>query len=230
MKLVLFDFDGTLTTQDTTLLLGQHLAGDTARQSKFLQLGLALVLARFHLLSNTGLKKIFARLLLRGKSASAIRELALGFYRSRLDALIEPSVVNLLRSHVTNGDRVYLVSANFDCLLEPLVDLWSVKGVIASHAEIANGIFSGRLVDKACHGNEKLDRVLARFGAAEVQSAIAYGDHDDLPLLGRVEQGFLIDRARPAGLFGRTRRFLRMLAGKPATNLKLPACIITRVT
>ena len=230
MKLVLFDFDGTLTALDTTLPLGRHFAGATAGRAALARLGVALVLARFRLMSNTGLKKIFARQFLRGRSGPAVRELALAFWRSHLDSLAEPAVLDSLRAHVRNGDRVYLISANFDCLLEPLVDLWSVAGVIGTRAEITGGVYTGRLAGAACHGNGKLDRALAQVGAADLQSAIAYGNHDDLPLLRRVQQGFLVRRAASAGLFSRLRRLRGILAGKPAATGGPSACIITPLT
>ena len=229
MKLVLFDFDGTLTALDTTLPFGRHLAGEPAGRGPLARLVLALVLARFRLVSNTGLKRAFARYFLRGKPVAAVRQLALDFCRARLDSLVEPEVLGRLQTHVRNGDRVFLISANFACLLEPLVERWTLSGVIATRAEVTAGVYSGRLLGAACHGQAKLARARAEFTAADLQAATAYGNLDDMPLLIHVGQGFLVGRAAPAGPFGRVRRFLRLLAGNQASTSEPAPCTITPV-
>jgi phosphoserine phosphatase len=109
---------------------------------------------------------------------------------------------------------VYLVSANFDCLLEPLMARWSLAGVIATQAECLAGVYTGGISGEACHGEEKLRRAVARLGQAAVSGAVAYGNRDDAPLLRAVRTAYLVRRGRPVPLLARLRRGRRILSGK----------------
>jgi HAD superfamily hydrolase (TIGR01490 family) len=214
MNLVFFDFDDTVTALDTTLPLGAHLAGRRHARLRIFLLVLALALGKVRRLSNTGLKRVFGKLFLRGQTIEDIRQLALQFHRTSLNTLIDDKVMGVLRMHVDRGDHVYLVSASFDCLLEPLVEHWSLAGVIATEAEHHAGIYSGEIVGPACHGREKLRRTVTRFGEAAVRGATAYGNRDDAPLLGAVRTGYLVRRVTTPGLLERLRRWGRIFAGK----------------
>jgi len=214
MNLVLFDFDDTVTKLDTTLPFGAFFVGHPRIRGRLLLLIFALGLAKFRVITNTGLKKIFARLFLRGRTRENVRELANGFYQTRMEALVDEELISTLRMHVVQGDSVYLLSANFDCLLEPLVARWSLAGVIATRAEVRAEVYTGGITGVACHGEEKLQRVIARFGRAAVEQAVAYGNRDDAPLLHIARKGYLVRRTRSPGLVGRFRRWSRIVSWK----------------
>jgi HAD superfamily phosphoserine phosphatase-like hydrolase len=214
MSLVLFDFDGTVTTLDTTLLLGVFVAKKRAVRHRLFLLVAALLLARFRLVSNTRLKRVVSRLLIRGQTMDQLQHLAREFHDTWMDTLADDEILDALQTHVLNGDSVYLVSANFDWLLEPLVSRWSLAGAIATQTGHRAGIYTGGIVGTACHGHEKLRRVVAHFGAAALGEAIAYGNEDDSPLLNAVQTGYLIRRAKPTFPLGFLRQYSHILSGK----------------
>ncbi|MBK9992047.1 MAG: HAD-IB family phosphatase [Verrucomicrobia bacterium] len=213
MSLVLFDFDDTVTMLDSTLLLGVFVARKRAARHRILLLVAALLLARFRLVSNTGLKRVFAGLV-GGQTASQLQLLAREFYDDWLNTIADDEILDALRMHVLNGDRVFLVSANFDWLLEPLADRWSLAGVIATQTEYRAGVCTGGIIGTACHGTEKLRRVVDHFGEATLEQAIAYGNKDDAPLLEAVQTGYLIRRTKPSFPMGLLRRYSHVLSGK----------------
>jgi phosphatidylglycerophosphatase C len=228
MKLVFFDFDDTMTKHDTTLAIGVFFAGQRPARGRLPLLVFALGLAGIRALTNTGLKRIFALLFFRGETTEGVRERVVNFYQTCLDTLVDDELLGRLQMHVDRGDSVYLVSANFDCLLEPLAPRWSLTGVIATKADLRGGVYTGGIVGTACRGREKLRRVIAHFGQAAVAQAVAYGNQNDAPLLRTVGQGYLVRRAKPPGPFGRFRRWVRILSGKlsrddlPSTRLIEP--------
>jgi phosphatidylglycerophosphatase C len=195
MSLVLFDFDGTLTTRDTVLPLGLFLAR-TAHAKKRLRVVYVLLLLtalKLRILSNHRFKERFCRLLLRGKSENEIDTLAQLFVDSYVNRILNKTVVDAMRGHQRNGDEVYVVSSNFSFLLRHLMRAWGFQGVIGTDAEVEAGRFTGGIRGRVCDGGEKLSRVLAIFGRERVRSAVAYGDsRSDHYLLEFVKTGIWV--------------------------------------
>jgi HAD superfamily hydrolase (TIGR01490 family) len=229
MSLVLFDFDGTVTKLDTTLEFASFISAQHPGRGRRLLVAGALILARLRLLSNTALKRVFARLFLQGRTHDEIRQIADRYIRTRLDAVVDAKILGLLRDHLNRGDQIYLVSANFDCLLEALARHWSLAGVIATRAASQQGIYTGGIVGAACHGYEKRQQVIARFGGEAVAQSVAYGNQDDAPLLRCSGTGYLVRRASPPDRIGRMLRWIRLLTGQMNADDLAAAVVIERL-
>jgi len=188
MSVAFFDFDGTLTTHDTiwpfALFLseaGRGHAGDRLR------LALSLLRLKLRFSSNHAFKQDYARILLQGRDVKSIKALVERFHHERLTPLLNRQVRRALESHVVAGDAVYLVSSNFEFFLKPLEKPWGLSGVLATQAETADGLFTGRLSGRACEGPEKLSRAIDCLGESSVRASVAYGDSaGDKCLLGGV--------------------------------------------
>lgn len=176
-RLVLFDFDCTLTIRDTiwpftTFLLKQSRRGYTLQLAALCLSGLL----RFHLIPNEYFKKGLAALLMRGRSIQELDLIAERFHDAYLERILNRTVVESLEEHIAHSDEIYIVSSNFDFFLKPLQKKWNLAGIIATRTEVLNGVYTGRLVGNACHGKEKVARVIECFGSAMTKEAIAYGD------------------------------------------------------
>lgn len=213
MSLALFDFDGTVTSIDTTLPFGAYFARKSGARHKVLRLFLVMLLARCGLVSNTRMKATFARLFLRGLTVDEVEKSADEFLANWLGKIGDEEVLAALRAHVAEADRVFLVSANFECLLQPLVRRWSLAGVIGSRAMARSGRYTGGIDGTACFGGEKLRRVSEHFSPEELTSAVAYGNEDDAPLLDAVASCCTIRREKPSFPAGLIRRYRDMLSG-----------------
>lgn len=193
MSLVFFDFDKTLTKIDTTLLFASILASEKNDRKRFVLLLCIYIFFRFRLFSNYDLKKWFVKLFIRDEKVEYITNITKKFFDEYLGIIENKKVVDRLLRCAAKGDEVYLVSANFDFFLNPLKDIWPIRGIIATQAEIKQELFTGSLVGNVCHASEKLLRVISFFGEKKVKEAIAYGDNrDDLHLLEFTRKGYLI--------------------------------------
>lgn len=180
MTLVLFDFDGTLTTRDTILpLAGFLLRQNPAKAAGMVRLAWATSLLKLRVSSNHRFKERFCECLLGGETQTHVEELSREFAARYLIGVLREPMLKVVHEHRRAGDEVYIVSSNFDFVLEPLRERLDVNGVIATEPEIVNGRYTGRLSTRACAGSEKVQRALARFGRERVSQAVAYGDSND---------------------------------------------------
>jgi HAD superfamily hydrolase (TIGR01490 family) len=198
MRLVLFDFDGTLTTRDTIRPFASYLCNASGR-SGFTRasVDLSLLLLKLHLTSNHTFKQRFLQLLVQGLPAGRVQKWAEQFHATHLESIQNRPVVELLLEHTAAGDDVYLVSSNFDFFLQPLQQRWNLKGILATQTEVLDGCFTGCIVGRACDGREKLTRVVASFGERNAREAVAYGDsRSDCFLLDFVRTGHWVGPSR----------------------------------
>jgi phosphatidylglycerophosphatase C len=193
-RLVLFDFDCTLTIRDTiwpftTFLLKQNQRGYTVRLAALCLSGLL----KFHVIPNEYFKRGLAALLVRGRSAQEMDLVAERFHDAYLEKILNQTAVQSLAEHIAHGDEIYIVSSNFDFFLKPLQKKWNLAGIIATRTEVLNGVFTGRIVGNACHGKEKVARVIECFGLTKIKEAVAYGDSaSDTFLLDSVKDGYWV--------------------------------------
>lgn len=196
-SLVFFDFDQTLTCIDTTLPFASFLACALRKRKKYYLFLTVYLFARLRLVSNHGLKLSFVRLFLYHEPEKKLCDLAGKFLKSYLALVENQEIVGLLRKYAANGNEVYLLSANFDFFLSALKDKWPVTDILATSVEVNDNYFAGKLAGKACHGDEKLRRVVSFFGEDKVKDAIAYGDSQaDICFLEYTRKGYLVQSVK----------------------------------
>lgn len=97
-----------------------------------------------------------------------------------------PETLRLLRLHGRMGRDTYVVSASAIEIVELLAEKLGFTGAIATEAEVADGVYTGRLAKPFRHGGEKA-RAIAQLAAErnyDLSLSFAYGDsHNDLPML-----------------------------------------------
>jgi HAD superfamily hydrolase (TIGR01490 family) len=124
--------------------------------------------------------------------------------REALLETIEPIIYNealeLMEAHRMAGDRVYLVSASPEEIVQPLVELLGVDGAISSVAEVDDeGRYTGRLSFYA-YGPDKAAAMVelsARTGI-DLSESSAYSDSGtDVPMLEAVGHPVAVNPDRP---------------------------------
>jgi HAD superfamily hydrolase (TIGR01490 family) len=170
-------------------------------------LALAPSFRRAGLISRVGLvKSAFWQIVfvLRGASAETVRAAAEdgmkilnGFPVEKMQRIVgdamEPVLrplvydepLHLVQRHREQGERVYIVSATLQEIVEHIADDLGFDGAIGSTCEIVDGRYTGRVL-RAAHGQGKADavRALAAEHGLDLDASTAYSDsYSDVPFL-----------------------------------------------
>jgi HAD superfamily hydrolase (TIGR01490 family) len=184
----LFDLDRTLIKRSSVLAL----AGSFRRRG---------LISRLDLVKSALWQVLFV---LRGASAERVRSAAEdgmrmlnGFSVSEMQHLVGDAMETVLRPlvyeeplrlierHRARGDRVYIVSATLQEIVQHIADDLGFDGAIGSTCEIVDGVYTGRSL-RAAHGVGKANAVreLAAAEGFDLAESTAYSDsYSDVPFL-----------------------------------------------
>ncbi|WP_397596638.1 HAD-IB family hydrolase [Silanimonas sp.] len=182
-RLALFDFDGTLTTVETFPLFVRSAAPQWRVRLGGLVLAPMVLAYRAGWVSGVVMRAAIVRLAFSGMARDHFDALALTFATERFPALIRPEVLARLRARRAAGDRVVVVSGNFEALLREWCEAEGVE-LLASALECRDGRLTGRYDGPQCAGEAKVERIRALVGDWPRERIEAHGDTvEDLPML-----------------------------------------------
>jgi HAD superfamily hydrolase (TIGR01490 family) len=183
-----FDLDRTLIKRSSVLAL----AGTFRRRG---------LISRLDLVKSAFWQVLF---FLRGASAERVRSAAeegmkmlSGFSVEEMQHLVGDSMETVLRPlvyeeplrlverHRARGERVYIVSATLQEIVQHIADDLGFDGAIGSTCEIVGGLYTGRTL-RAAHGVGKANalRELAAAEGLDLAESTAYSDsYSDVPFL-----------------------------------------------
>jgi HAD superfamily hydrolase (TIGR01490 family) len=183
-----FDLDRTLIRRSSALAL----AGAFRRRR---------LISRAHLVKAAFWQLLFVA---RGASADAVRSasedgmrilagVTVDELRELVDEAMEPVLrplvyaepLELAREHRAAGDRIYIVSATLQEIVDRIAEDVGFDGAVGSTCEVVDGVYTGRVL-RAAHGEGKAAAVreLAAAEALDLATSTAYSDsHTDLPFL-----------------------------------------------
>lgn len=171
-RVVAFDFDGTLTTQDTLLAFIQYVKGTPAFLLGLLRYAPLLVLMKLRLYPNYKAKQKYFAYFFKGTSAEGFRRVCLNFAANNRH-LIRPKGLIALEQAQQEGAQVIIISASIDTWVQPFFPDATVLG---TKVEVVDGCLTGRFLTKNCYGQEKVNRLLELYPNREEYHLTAYGD------------------------------------------------------
>lgn len=189
--LVAFDFDGTLTTNDSFLAFLKWRVGPLAY---YLDLARMLPAAVRYLFNrdNGKIKSAAIRVFLKGLPREILDEEAAEFAAVAAPMLLRPDALKVWRRHRADGARMVIVTASPEQIVAPFARGLGADLLIASQLQfdsndrVGNGLFG-----RNCRGPEKAHQLQSIFGQ-DVRLAAAYGDTDgDTEMLDIAEQKFM---------------------------------------
>jgi len=124
-------------------------------------------------------------MLLKGLEVEEMRSLVEDAMEPALRPLVSREPLELVARHKDRGERVYVVSATVQEIVEPLALELGFDGALGSLCEIVDGRYTGRSL-RACHAEGKAEAVrqLAADEGIDLAVSTAYSDsHTDLPFL-----------------------------------------------
>ncbi len=189
-RLILFDFDGTLTTRDTMIEFIKFVRGRTRLYLSYLWLSPVLFGMKTGLIRNDRAKVKLLKHHFRGMSRKELSEYAERFAREVIPELLRPGGRAAIRSHQTDGDKVLLVSASLDLWLTPWARSEGID-LLCTHGAWDGDRFTGELAGANCNGEEKVSRIRDHLQVEDFSEVIAYGDsHGDRAMLAMADRAY----------------------------------------
>jgi HAD superfamily hydrolase (TIGR01490 family) len=122
---------------------------------------------------------------LAGRRPEELRELVAEAMDPVLRPLVYAEPLRLVERHRERGDRVFVVSATLQEIVEAIADDLGFDGALGTICEVVDGRYTGRAV-RALHADAKAAcvRELAESERFDLTACTAYSDsHTDLPFL-----------------------------------------------
>lgn len=175
MKLVFFDFDGTITKDDSLLKFIRFVVGDTRFIIGLITLSPTLTLYKLKLIPNYKAKQKMLSYFFKGCSEEYFKKVANEYSLNHIDKILRPKAMEKIQWHKEKGHKVVVVSASIDYWLRS----WCEKNdleLIATQLEIKYGVVTGNLLTKNCYGIEKVNRIKELYNLNDFEYIYAYGD------------------------------------------------------
>ena len=175
MKIAFFDFDGTITKDDSTAKFIRYFVGDIAFIKGIIILLPMIIAYKLKIVTNNEIKKRLITYFFKGIDIIYFTEKAKEFSLNMLDPLIRKKALDRINWHKSNGDKLVIVSASINLWLLP----WCKKNkisLLATELEILNNKITGNLISKNCYGPEKVIRILKSYDLLKYDYVYAYGN------------------------------------------------------
>lgn len=174
-QLVLFDFDGTITTRDTLIEFVRFYRGNKKYLESMVMLAPILALYKLKLLPNWKAKQHFLARHFRGEKIEVFNSRCIEFSMHVLPSLIRPKALEAIRRYSDENVTMAVVSASAENWVSPFCDQEGML-CIATRLEVKDGLITGNLEGKNCYGDQKVCRIREQFDLSAFEKIIAYGD------------------------------------------------------
>jgi len=190
MKIAFFDFDGTITTDDSLIKFIRFVMGDAKFIWGMVLLSPMLTAYKFKFIPNYKAKQYMLSNFFKGMSEEKFIQEANEYSLKHIDTILRPKAMEKIAWHKKQGDKIVIVSASIECWLKPWCDKNGLN-LIATKLEIQDGIVTGEFLTKNCYGIEKANRVNENYDLSKYDHIYAYGDsRGDRELLELADEKF----------------------------------------
>ena len=175
MILALFDFDGTITTDDSLIKFIRFAIGDIKFIEGILLLSPMLIAYKLKLIPNDKAKERLFSYFFKGISEKEFQEITTKYSLKHIDKIVRPKAIEKIQWHQKQGHTVSIVSASIEYWLRP----WCVQNglnLIATKIEIIDQTVTGKFLSKNCYGIEKVNRIKEIYNLNDCKYIYAYGD------------------------------------------------------
>ena len=175
-EIVVFDFNGTLTTKDTLLEFIKFSHGKFSFYMGLLLNSPILIAYKLKIYPNWKAKQALFTYFFHGISYSEFQMLCVDF-ASKIEYIKNPIQIEKLNAYLRNGAKVYVISASIEEWIKPWCQKYGVQNVLGTKIEIdLSGKLTGNFSSKNCYGQEKVNRLLEKEPDRTNYILYAYGD------------------------------------------------------
>lgn len=195
MRLVIFDFDGTIHLRETPRIFLRVLGQDKGMRKKirnfYISMSWVYILYRFGLCRQLAIRRVLSGIvkMMRGMSETEIE----GFFKQGLELArgsFSPASLSRVKSHLESEDEILLLSGAFSQFVALVARDLGMKFWLGTEIEARAGVCTGRITS-IMNGSSKVQALTAFLQEQEaagvifdMDEAYAYADSiHDLPLL-----------------------------------------------
>jgi HAD superfamily hydrolase (TIGR01490 family) len=191
MRIAAFDFDGTITTEDTFLAFIKFTQGRWPLYRALLLYAPLLIAFKLKLYPAWKAKQILFAHFYRGVPLTLFNSWGESF-AEQITRFVRPKAVAAIAAHRQANDVLVIVSASAENWILPWAKAQGFDSVLATQLETdEDGKLTGKFRSPNCSGQEKVTRLLQRFPARRDYELWAYGDsRGDKALIEFADQGW----------------------------------------
>ena len=175
MNLVLFDFDGTITRDDSLLEFVAYVVGFKKFFRGILVLSPILAAYKLGLASNNFTRRKLLSYFFAGMSADKFDKICKKYSTTHIEDILKQSAMDKIASYKAAGDRVVIVTASLEDWLRPWCEAQGLE-LLGTKIRRKGGIITGEIEGQNCYGTQKVARVRAAYDVQAFDRVIAYGD------------------------------------------------------
>ncbi len=181
-KLVLIDFDGTITTKDTLFAFARYTSSSFKYWMLIFLLLPSFVLMKVGVLKKQKGKELFLSLFFGDCQKDYFLAKCDSFNADKLQSIVRDKAIEIIQSYKRRGDRVVIVSASPEYWIKPWASQMGLE-VIATKLEFKADRITGKIDGQNCNGIEKVNRINGYLDLKNFDQVIAYGDSEgDKPM------------------------------------------------
>ena len=177
-RLVLFDFEGTLSNRDSLFDFLRFISSATGFYAKLLRCLPNLLAFKLGLISNQKAKEKLLLVFLKGKSKAEIELFGKQYSEQRIPLILRPGALECVLEYLAQGDKVVIISASPELWLYEWCQLIGVE-LLGTRLEFDDLGYTGKFLGKNCYGDEKVVRLkgfIAPKSLDDFSRILAYGD------------------------------------------------------
>jgi len=175
MNLVLFDFDGTITRDDSLLEFIAYVVGFKKFFRGIFWLSPVLIGYKLKICSNNYARRRLMTHFFAGMSEDKFAQICKKYSNTHIEDIVKFSAMAKIAEYKANGDKVVIVTASLEDWLAP----WcQAQGLcrLGTRSKKKGGVITGEIDGANCYGAEKVRRVREAYDTDAFERVIAYGD------------------------------------------------------
>jgi HAD superfamily hydrolase (TIGR01490 family) len=185
-----FDFDGTITTRDTLLEFIKFTKGRFRFYLGFALNSPWLLAMKLGVISNQVAKERILTWFFRGCPEQSFQEWCDRFAVEALPALLRPKALEEIRLLHEKNATIVIVSASPENWIRPWARSIAAEW-IATRLQTIDNKLTGKILERNCHGEEKVARIRKAYQLPDFAHIYAYGDSSgDRPMLAMAQFAF----------------------------------------
>ena len=197
-KIVIFDFDNTITKEDSFNDFLKYTFGKKKFYLTMLKKCIKIMLYKTNLISNAKVKTDIFKAFYKNKKYETYQTDCENYVKNRLNDIINNNIKDIIVQYQNKKYEMVILSASFKEWIEPWAQSNGFNMVICSSFAISNGIINGKIEEKnSCYGENKLRMLLNYIPNIdkEYSEIIAFGDSkSDKYYLNKATTAFLIKK------------------------------------